>query len=136
MIKEYCLASPTIYQEISSDFQAQGGAYKLFFKNDGQIRAIERLLRTDSEGILYIGKATSFVDRIGGLKKTIDPDYKSASHICGRRYNKNVNIQTAFPYNNLFVILIGHDRPKEKETELLNSYFMIFGEVPPLNATG
>jgi hypothetical protein len=61
---------------------------------------------------------------------------KTASHICGRRYNKNDNIKKAFPYSNLFLQLIGYERPEDKERELLDEYFIKFGEVPPLNANG
>ena len=136
MVKEYRLSSETLWNEINNDFQDKGGAYKLFYKDNGQVRPIGRFLETDQDGILYIGKATSYLDRVIGLKKTIHPQMKSASHIGGRRYNKNDNIKEAFPYPNLFIQLIGHDRPEDKEKVLLDEYFTKFGEVPPLNANG
>lgn len=136
MVKEYRLSSKTLWNEINNDFQEKGGAYKLFYKDNGKVRSIERFLGTDTDGILYIGSASSYLDRIIDLKKTLDPNYISAPHICGRRYNKNDNIKKEFPYPNLFIRLIGHDKPKDKERELLDQYFKKFGEVPPLNANG
>lgn len=136
MIKEYKLSSKELWQDIFNDFGDKGGAYKLFCRKNNRIEPIGRLLGTDQKGILYIGKATSYLDRVIGLKKTIDPEKKSSSHICGRRYNKNEKISKTFPFKNLYIILIGHNEPLEKETELLTEYFNTFGEVPPLNANG
>lgn len=136
MVKEYLLLSDTLWEEIYRDFNNKGGIYKLFYKNNGQIRPIKRLLGTDKEGILYIGKASYFLNRVIELKKTIDPQMKTDSHICGRRYNKNDNIKKAFPFNNLHIQLTDDNRPEKKEKELLDNYFKKFGEVPPLNAEG
>jgi len=136
MIKEYRLSSETLWNEINNDFQDKGGAYKLFYQANGQVRPIGRFLDIDNDGILYIGKAICYLDRVIELKKTIDPTMKSASHICGRRYYNNDNIVKEFPYPNLFIQLIGNDNPRDKEKELLSEYFNKFGEVPPLNANG
>lgn len=136
MIKEYHLSSKTVWTEINNDFEEKGGAYILFFKDKGQIRPISRFLEVDTDGILYIGKATSYLHRVINLKKSLDPMKKSTSHICGRRYKKNENIVKEFPFQNLYVRLFVHDKPEEKERELLDKYFTKFGEVPPLNANG
>ena len=136
MAKEYNLSDDKLWDKINNDFQNKGGVYQLFYKGKGKVRPIGRFLGIDHEGILYIGKATRFLDRIIELKKTIDPQKKSASHICGRRYNKSENIRKEFPFKNLFVRLIENSQPEKTEKELLNDYFTIFGEVPPLNANG
>ena len=134
MIKEYRLSDQELWGKINEDFGSKGGTYKLCYKENGKVRVIGRLLGEDSDGILYIGKAVSFLERVIELKK--DPSYKTDTHICGRRYNKNKKIQMSFPYRNLFIQLSGHDNPEEKEKELLHEYFNRFGEVPPLNAYG
>jgi hypothetical protein len=134
MIKEYRLSSESLWEEINTDFQDKGGAYKMIYKENGKVRQIGRFLKVDSEGTLCIGKATCYLDRVIGLKKTIDPKYESEPHIGGRRYKKNDNIKIIFPYSNLYVILIEDDNPESKEKELLDQYFQQFGEVPPLNA--
>lgn len=112
MTIEYQLSSDTLWNEIHDNFQVKGGAYKLICRINGQIRPIGRLLGTDKDGVLYIGKANSYVDRVVGLKKTINPKMKSASHICGRRYNKLESVKAEFPYNNLFIQLIQADNPE------------------------
>lgn len=137
MTKKYQLFSKTLWEEINKDFQEKGGAYRLFYKDGhNQTHSINRFLGKDKEGILYIGKATSYLDRVLNLKKTIDPNLKTNSHICGRRYNKNGKIKEQFPYSNLFVQLIEDQSPEIKERELIDEYFNNFGEVPPLNANG
>lgn len=132
--KEYHLSNESLWYQIKEDFEETGGAYKLLCKEDGKVRPIGRLLGSDLNGVLYIGKADSYLDRVIGLKKTLDPKYKSAPHICGRRYNLNDRIKQAFPYPNLYIQLIGSDNPVGLEKQLLTDYFDKFGEVPPLNA--
>ena len=136
MIKEYHLSSKKLWTEINEDFKEKGGAYILFFKDKGKIRPIARFIGIDGDGILYIGKATSYLDRVINLKKSLDPEKKSTAHICGRRYKKNKNIVKEFPFQNLYIRLFPHNNPEEKERELIDKYFNEFGEVPPLNANG
>ena len=128
------IADSDFWNKINNLFQDGGGVYKIIAVQDGQRITINRFLGYDKNGILYIGKANSFLDRVINLKKSISPDYKGASHICGRRYKSNPNIARQFPFSNLFIELIRSDRPDEFETELLNDYRLVFGEVPPLNA--
>lgn len=133
-MKEYRLSSDTLWNELHEDFKESGGAYILFSKKNGKIVQIDRFLGKDTEGVLYIGKATSYIIRVIDLKKTLDPSYKSNPHIGGRRYYLNRRIQEVFPYVNLYVSLYGHPNPSQKEKALLEEYFQKFGEVPPLNA--
>lgn len=134
MVKEYHIASPTFWDDINRDFKTGGGIYKLFRKKDGKVQPIQRFLGEDINGTLYIGKATSYLDRVINLKKNLDPKYISSPHICGRRYKKNIRIREAFPYSDLFVQLEGSDDPVNLEKKLLLDYVEKFGEVPPLNA--
>ena len=136
MISIYKLSSDTLWDDINTDFKESGGAYRLFCKREMQVVSIHRLLEIDTTGTLYIGSALSYLDRVIGLKKTIDPKYKSEPHIGGRRYNKNPRIAQRFPYISLFIELIGDKNPESKEKGLLDAYFLKFGEVPPLNANG
>lgn len=136
MVKEYRLSNESLWKEIYKDFEEKGGAYILFYKDKEQIRPISRFLGIDTNGILYIGKATSYLDRVINLKKSLDPVKKSSSHICGRRYKKNINIVNEFPFQSLYIRILTHENPEVKERELLSEYFDKFGEVPPLNANG
>ncbi|MEX2364059.1 MAG: hypothetical protein WD597_10570, partial [Balneolaceae bacterium] len=75
-----------LWTHISNLYSTQGGVYKVIAARNNVRIPIKRFLGTDQEGILYIGKATSFIDRVIDLKKSISPDYIGTSHICGRRY--------------------------------------------------
>jgi hypothetical protein len=123
------------WNKIHDRHQDKGGIYKLIAINNGQRIPIKRFLGIDPEGVLYIGKANSFIDRVIKLKTSIDPDYNGQGHICGRRYKSNPNIAKQFPFDNLFMELHETTEPKERESELLREYFVKFGEAPPLNAT-
>ncbi len=123
----------TIIKETHFD---KGGLYKIVAVRDGVRVPINRFLGTDEEGVLYIGKATSYLDRVINLKKSISPNYKGTSHICGRRYKSNPNIALKFPYDLLHIELIFSEDPEKLEKLFLNAYFKKYGEVPPLNAVG
>ncbi|MBI4945509.1 MAG: hypothetical protein HY840_03805 [Bacteroidetes bacterium] len=128
------IADEKFWDHIHKRHQDKGGVYKMIAVRNEQRVPINRFLGTDNEGVLYIGKATSYVDRVIELKKSIAADYKGTGHICGRRYKSNPKIAKQFPYEHLFVELIQTDKPEEKEKELLEAYFITYGEVPPLNA--
>ncbi len=122
------------WTKVNNQFQGKGGVYKIIAIRDGNIIPIKRFLGIDDTGVLYIGKATLFTNRVIDLKKSISPFYNGSSHICGRRYKSNPNIALQFPFPILFIELIQSDKPEELERELLNDYRLVFGEVPPLNA--
>lgn len=119
---------------INDRFQTSGGIYKIIAVREGKRQTINRFLGTDLEGILYIGKAESFLDRVINLKKSISPKYNGTSHICGRRYKSNPNIAKQFPFENLYIQLTQSDSPETLEKSAIERYRLIFGEVPPLNA--
>ena len=119
---------------INERHSVKGGVYKIIAVRDGKRVPINRFLGADNDGILYIGKATSFIDRVIDLKKSISPDYNGTAHICGRRYKSNPKIAKFFPYDILHIELIETDNPEELERKLLREYSSVYGEVPPLNA--
>lgn len=123
-----------LWQIINEKFATKGGVYKIIAARDGKRIPVNRFLGTDLEGVLYIGKATSFIDRVIDLNKSISPKYRGAKHICGRRYKSIPNIAKHFPYDMLCVELIQTDSPELLERQLLDEYTSIFGERPPLNA--
>ena len=123
-----------LWTKIHNTFQNKGGVYKIISVQNGQRTQIKRFLGNDLEGVLYIGKATSFIDRAINLKKSISPDFRGSSHICGRRYKSNPNIALQFPFCNLYLELILSENPGGLEREFLNKYCLVYGEVPPLNA--
>jgi hypothetical protein len=130
----FLFSDKDFWKLINERHSAKGGVYKIIAVRDGQRIPINRFLGIDNSGVLYIGKATSFIDRVVDLKKSISPDYNGTAHICGRRYKSNPNIAKMFPYNILHIELIQADNPVEIERNLLIEYATIYGEVPPLNA--
>ncbi|MBI3720487.1 MAG: hypothetical protein HY252_18060 [Sphingobacteriales bacterium] len=128
------LNDSNFWNSINERHNQNGGVYKIIaVRNETRI-PINRFLGADIEGVLYIGKATSFIDRVIELKKSIAPEYNGTGHICGRRYKANPNIAKQFPYEILFIELLQTDKPEELERSLLTTYAEKFGEVPPLNA--
>jgi hypothetical protein len=127
------IADEDFWEKVYERHQAKGGVYKIIAVNNYHRVPIKRFLGIDDEGILYIGKAISYLDRVINLKKSISPDYKGSGHICGRRYKSNSKIAEQFPYNYLHIELIQTDNPKQEEAKYLKEYFNKFGEAPPLN---
>ena len=73
-----------------------GGVYIIIAVENGMRKPINRFLGADTVGVLNIGKASSFIDRVIDLKKSMAPEYKGTAHICGRRYKANPNIAKLF----------------------------------------
>lgn len=127
------LADTNLWDKINQQFTNKGGIYKIIAIKDNVPVAINRLLGADNNGILYIGKATSFLDRVIELKKSTDPNYISSNHEFGSRYKKHSEIRSLFPFENISVSLELCDNPAETESAELKKYYETFGELPPLN---
>lgn len=129
-----CIADKEFWNKINNLHADKGGVYKLIAVKDNNRVPINRFLGIDNEGILYIGKATSYIDRVIKLKTSISPEYGGKGHICGRRYKSNENIAKIFPFDILHLELHHTESPSELEDKYLKEYFNKFGEAPPLNA--
>ncbi|HBU77831.1 MAG TPA: hypothetical protein DEF18_06985 [Muricauda sp.] len=130
----YKLSDKRFWEKIKKDFGEGGGAYELYcMLPKTEIVPVQRMLKTDESGTLYIGRATSFLDRVIALKKSISPDHTSSNHECGVRYKDSKTLQEKFPYEYLYIELLGTDKGMELEREKLKSYVREFGELPPLN---
>lgn len=134
LVKSYRLSDRNLWNKINEDFLDRGGIYRLYcIDQEQQVVVTHRLIKADPTGTLYIGKATSFLDRVINLKKSIAPEYKSSGHACGVRYKGLDCISTTFPYDNLMIELRRCEDPASYEKELLKQYEWKFGELPPLN---
>ena len=132
LTKHLQISNSDFWNQIQSDFGEGGGIYKLYCRNENRIK-IERVVKTDKSGILYIGKAKSFLDRVITLKKSLSPNYLSSNHECGVRYKNSKQLMEKFPFEKLWVELISCEDINKKESELLSKYENEFGELPPLN---
>lgn len=133
----YQISDKKFWDDINAAFNNGGGVYELYCTtSNNKPIPVCRLLKEDKSGVLYIGKADSFLDRVIELKKSISPNYVSGNHECGVRYKESFAIKEKFPYENLYVKLTGAENPRLTETEKLDGYIKEFGEVPPLNRMG
>ena len=131
---EYKISSEDFWYQIDEIFGKDGGVYILSCLDENElVIPVSRLLRDDTKGILYIGKASSFLDRVIDLKKSLSPEHLSTGHECGVRHKTHVGICKKFPYERLQVTLIGSNNPEKTENEKLQNYKKEFGELPPLN---
>lgn len=95
-------------------------------------RPIGRVLGSDSEGILYIGKASS-VGRLADLLLSIRPSNNGKNHAFGVRYKQQEDFETLFPRDDLSIRLLSTPDSASLEKECLSQYFKQFGELPPFN---
>ena len=136
------LISPKeLYSQINSRFGSGGGIYRLHCFADQthqEIIHICRVCGVDKEGVLYIGKAISYLNRVITFKKALSPDYNSRGHICRRRYwnDTYTSFRKKFPYERLCVSFLASENPEELEKAELARYCSAYGEPPPLNRMG
>ena len=138
--EKYLITSEELWNQINERFGDKGGVYKLHclsLSGPKRIEPLSRLLNVDNEGVLYIGKAISYLDRVINLKKSLLPKMKSQGHICGRRYWNDTykTLRVRYPAERLCISFVQSDSPEKLEKEELASYCKRFGEPPPLNPT-
>ena len=131
---KYFISDENMTNKIIAKFKDSGGAYTLMCEGDnGNPISVSRLLDIDNIGVLYIGMASNFSNRLADLKKSIAPKYGSSSLECGSRYKSNEKIASTFSFKKLFICLVPSNTPRETEAELMKKYESEFGELPPLN---
>lgn len=128
------LSSGDCWDRVNAAHGTNGGVYKVIAVKSGKRIPINRLLGTDQDGVLYIGKADSFLKRVIDLRKALSPVHKSSAHGFGYKYKHINSLNAAFPFENLFVELNETENPRDLEYRWLKEYLDTFGEVPPLNA--
>lgn len=129
------LIDTELWNKINKKYKNEGGVYilRLGTKTNG-FTSVNRFLNVDDSGILYIGKANCFLDRVILLKKNIL--YKSKGHEAAERINL---INTDFEricVSNLQIELKQSLSPSVDEKKMLQGYLKEFGEFPPLNRLG
>jgi hypothetical protein len=81
MTKLFALGDKELWKLINYQHGMAGGVYRIIAARDGTRIPVNRFLGVDNDGVLYIGKATCFLDRVSDLKKSISPDYDGTAHI-------------------------------------------------------
>jgi len=96
---------------------------------------VPRVLNTDEDGILYIGKGllTRNDERIGKLINSVNSG-TSKQHEAGGKYKRISNIYEIERLS-LGIILVNEleQESRDVEKDLLIEYLNKFGELPPLN---
>ena len=111
------------------------GIYFIYsISENGHPKAVQRVLKIDSSGILYIGKSKNIKDRLRMLFRVLHPElYKADAHTFGKNYNQSLGLQDSFPLESLAINYHLTQDYSNLETSELKKYFDEFGEVPPLN---
>jgi hypothetical protein len=112
-----------------------GGVYFIHSYNNQIPIRLNRLLGADEEGILYIGKSDNLRERLRMLWRVLNPSQKATAHTFGKKYNSNEKLREAFPLESMYISYRISTEPKTFEFELLDKYFLKFGEVPPFNSS-
>lgn len=112
-----------------------GGVYHIRSFKDNKVIKINRVLGIDNKGILYIGKSDNLRERLRMLWRVLNPKLEATAHTFGKKYNDNKKLRFVFPLKTLYVSFEVAEEPKNLESELLDKYFIKFGEVPPFNST-
>ena len=112
-----------------------GGIYFIYGYNNKLPFKINRVLRVDKDGVLYIGKSENLRKRLRILLRTINPKLKSNAHTFGKKYNDNKKLRQAFPLHSLHVSYQVSKNAKILESKKLGDYIAKFGEVPPFNSS-
>ena len=133
--KQRFLLDTNLWYEIKGVHGESGGAYIIQCLDDfgDSVIPIDRLLGRDVSGILYVGAATYFTDRVITLKKSVSPDHEDSNHEFGVRYKKSTSIQRRFPAERLVVSLVESETPVAAEEKIIERYLQQYGELPPFN---
>jgi len=94
------------------------------------IKQVPRVLKTDEDGILYIGKGllTRNHERIGELINSVND--KSTQHEAGEKYQR---IKDEYEIDGLKLYVYLKNNSRREEEKFLKEYLLEFGELPPLN---
>lgn len=126
------------------------GIYKLcILSNDLKtLVPVQRMLKNDPKGILYIGSSDDIPNKIENLKVSIAETFSSnpilklhsriEKHTCGKKFLNN-GVREKFPLENLCVHIIPSNKNSDMdshytlEAKEISKYENDFGEPPPLN---
>ena len=135
LFKEFSVLHEKFYKEFESWFSEVSkqtnlinGVYTLYVKE-----SICRVLATDTNGTLYIGKGIIVnyaKPRIGTLVNSLNNT--AIYHEAGERYNKLL-YKAKFPLDKLILKVELFEDAGSIEALKLDEYLRTFGELPPLN---
>ena len=98
-----------------------------------KIKPIPRLLDSDDQGVLYIGKSDNLNNRLGILINLLNGTSTTGKHSMGRRFQEIEKFQEYLRPENMILRIFFCDSPRQVESSLLEEYLQEYGELPPLN---
>ena len=123
---------------LPGNLSRQSGVYIIYALNSDQTpKPINRILKTDDRGILYIGQTTrqTFKDRLEMFRRVMNPGYLATAHSGALNLREIPALRTRFPATDIYVEVLPNSNPKAEEERLIEQYRQTFGEVPPLNGS-
>ena len=112
--------------------------YKVRLTNaNGNACTLERLLRADEEGIMCIGRASDMKQRNAQFLTAIKAAYGHSEMNLVYYLNGYTDFKKKFKdgqFHYCFCKCADVAESKSEEEKLIKSYFLKFGEVPPLNS--
>ena len=111
----------------------QKGVYVIYALNpDETPQEINRVLKTDKLGRLYIGQTTkqTFKDRLDMFRRVMNPNYAATAHSGGLNLKEILGLRNRFPSYCIYVQVFPHQNPKTEEERMIEAYRQEFGEVP------
>lgn len=112
------------------------GIYKIYLcDNDGKPKLINRVAKSDSTGLIYIGasyKQTIGV-RLKNFLNTMNQNRSTNNHTAGNKISNNKILISVIEGNSLYFKCEQDSAPQSYEKTLIDKYIAEFGEKPPLN---
>ena len=110
------------------------GVYKIYLYFENKPYPINRILKVDSSGLVYIGctKKQNFEKRLNNFILSSEK-VKTNNHSGGNKISINDNLKKLISSGKLMFEIIEFDNPLEEERKMIDQYFDEFGEKPPLN---
>jgi hypothetical protein len=110
------------------------GIYKIYFYVNDNPYPINRIIKSDESGLVYIGctKKQNFEIRLNNFLLSRDR-VKTNNHPGGDKISRNISLNKFFSNGVLMFEINECENPFEVEYKLINDYFLEFGEKPPLN---
>jgi hypothetical protein len=127
---------PLTLQNIQRIQYNTSGVYFIYLCDSGGNKVfINRLCKTDEDGVVYIGAAekTTITYRLTNFLHSMNPDRKQNNHSAGKKINDNITLKKWLSSFSLYFDIISTPNAKNLEFDYLIKYKSEFGELPPLN---
>ncbi len=110
------------------------GVYKIYFYVNDSPYPINRIIKSDKSGLVYIGctNKQDFERRLNNFRLSMEKE-KTNNHSGGNKISLNDNLKNLISKGKLMFDTIEKEQPLEEEKKMIQNYFLEFGEKPPLN---